>query len=117
MRCRSQQEQRVCPLTQDLGERAPERVVARVRPAHTHTVVRFVDDDDVVVAALEILEDALLLREIDRDQSEGHVVERIRPEFIAVSDALELSGIEDLEAQAEALPKLALPLRQQRASR
>jgi hypothetical protein len=64
-----QKEQGVRALSEDFGEAPALRVLPVACGAEAHAVMGLVDDHQVVAALFDVLRDALLLGEIDRDES------------------------------------------------
>lgn len=60
-------------------------------------MVGFVDNDDVVAGPVELVEDTFLLEKVDRDEAKGDEVERIRTEFRAPADLLQLGPVDDFQ--------------------
>ena len=115
MRRGRQQEQGITSTGQNLGKASSLRILGVLDVAGVREMVGFVDDDDVVAGPIELVEDPLLLQEVDLHEAEGDEVERIRAEFRAPPDFLELRPVDDFQSKPEALSHLETPLFEQRA--
>src|SRR5271157_6424146 len=115
MRRGRQEEQGITSTGQNLGKTSSLRILGVLDTAGVRAMVGFVDDDDVVAGPIELVQDPFLLQEIDRDETEGNEVERIRAEFRAPPDFLEFRPVDDFQSKPEALSHLETPLFKQRA--
>ena len=106
MRRGGQEEQGVASPGQNLGKASSLRVLGVLDVAGVRAMVGLVDDDDVVAGPIELVEDPLLLQEVDRHEAEGDEVERIRAEFRAPPNFLELRPVDDFQSKPEALSHL-----------
>ena len=82
-----------------------------------HTVVGLIDDHHVIGSAFQLLQYLFLFEKIQRDQSQGDVVKRVRSQFGPPPDLVKQGPVHHLQAESEAGPHLLLPLRQQRPGR
>jgi hypothetical protein len=113
-----QEEQGVTSTSQNLGKASSLRVLGVLDTAGVRAMVGFVDDDNVVTGPIELVKDPLLLQEVDRHETEGDEVERIRAEFRAPPDFLEFRPVDDFQSKPEAFPRTAFssPRRRKRVS-
>ena len=115
MRRRREQQQSVAAPRDHLRQPPSLRILAIAARPGTDAMMRLVNDRQIPRRSLEFLQHALLLREIERCQAKRDRVERIAAELQPSPLLLQRSGIGDGdEAQAEALPQLLRPLREQR---
>ena len=114
MRRRGRQDQAVGDAGQDFGQAAALGVFTVLPGAEVHDVVGLVEYNHVEAGALQKFEHTLLLKEIDRRQGQGRMIERVGAQFVLPADLLHAGAVEDIQAQAEALAHFRLPLVQQR---
>ena len=117
VRCGGQEEKRIAAAGQNLGQSASLRILTVASRAKVHAVMGLVDDNDVVAAALQELENALLLEEVNGCQAKGDVVKGIGTKLCGLANLFETGTVDHVEAQAETLGHLCVPLFKQGAGR
>jgi hypothetical protein len=117
MWCCRQQKQRIASSRENLGQSPSLRVFEVLLASRLTAMMCLIDDNNIVVGAVELIEGLFLLEEVNRNASERDRVERVRAEFGAAAHFIEFRAIDDLHAQAESLEHLEFPLFEQRAGR
>ena len=72
------------------------RILAVASRAKIHAVVGLVDDNYIVAAAFQKLENALLFKKVYRGQAKGDMVERVSAEFCGFADLLKPATVDHI---------------------
>ena len=114
MRRGGQQQQPIAPPRNHLRQASALGIRAIDRRRGTNAVMCLVDDRQIPRRALELLEHALLLGEVERNQAQPDRIERVAAELQFASLFLQCRGIgDDGEPQPKPLSQLLRPLHQQ----